>query len=172
MEAQQILKCGHASGLTNLTIEYDVSVMQSVEFSLGPLLIEIERPMNEKLGIILSNYSNLQASTMDTKNDICPAGIFIASILPASIADRLVKLYSMTMIRLIFNGKYVFFRCGALSVGDQILSIDETIVENTTYTPEEVMSFLNGPSDRGFTQIQILPVHAITRKGILILNYT
>lgn len=109
MEAQQILKCGHASGLTNLTIEYDVSVMQSVEFSLGPLLIEIERPMNEKLGIILSNYSNLQASTMDTKNDICPAGIFIASILPASIADRLVKLYSMTTIRLIFNKKYVFF---------------------------------------------------------------
>lgn len=88
LEAQQILKCGHTSGLTNLTIEYDVSVMQSVEFSMGPLLIEIERPMNEKLGIILSNYSNLQASTMDTKNDICPAGVFIASILPASIADR------------------------------------------------------------------------------------
>ncbi|XP_031627777.1 glutamate receptor-interacting protein 2 isoform X2 [Contarinia nasturtii] len=143
LEAQQILKCGHTSGLTNLTIEYDVSVMQSVEFSLGPLLIEIERPMNEKLGIILSNYSNLQASTMDTKNDICPSGIFIASILAASIADR----------------------CGALSVGDQILSIDETIIENTSYSPEDVMSFLNGPSDRGFTQLQILPVHAIQRKG-------
>lgn len=74
-----------------MTIEYDVSVVQSVEFSLGPLLIEIERPMNEKLGIILSNYSNLQASTMDTKNDICPSGIFIANIMPASIADRWVK---------------------------------------------------------------------------------
>lgn len=93
LEAQQILKCGHVSGLTNLTIEYDVSVMQSVEFSLGPLLIEIERPMNEKLGIILSNYSNLQASTMDTKNDICQSGIFIAGILPASIADRCVSHY-------------------------------------------------------------------------------
>lgn len=57
------------------------------------------------------------------------------------------------------------FRCGALTVGDQILSIDETIIENTSYTPEDVMSFLNGPSDRGFTQIQILPVHAINRKG-------
>lgn len=86
LEAQQILK--KQAPFTNLTIEYDISVMQSVEFSLGPLLIEIERPMNEKLGIILSNYSNLQASTMDTKNDICPAGVFIASILPASIADR------------------------------------------------------------------------------------
>lgn len=59
----------------------------------------------------------------------------------------------------------IIFRCGALSVGDQILSIDETIIENTTYTPEDVMSFLNGPSDRGFTQIQILPVYAINRKG-------
>lgn len=64
--------------------------MQSVEFSLGPLLIEIERPMNEKLGIILSNYSNLQASTMDTKNEICKSAIFICGILPASIADRYV----------------------------------------------------------------------------------
>lgn len=57
------------------------------------------------------------------------------------------------------------FRCGALSIGDQILSIDDTVIENTTYTPEDVMSFLNGPSDRGFTQLQILPVHAIQRKG-------
>lgn len=88
LEAQQILKCGHVSGLTNLTIEYDVSVMQSVEFSLGPLLIEIERPMNDKLGLVLSNYSNIQHLTMDKKNEISPAGIYIASILPASIADR------------------------------------------------------------------------------------
>lgn len=61
--------------------------------------------------------------------------------------------------------KIIFHRCGALSVGDQILSIDETVIENTAYTPEDVMSFLNGPSDRGFTQLQILPVHAIQRKG-------
>lgn len=87
LEAQQILKCGHSSGLTNLTIEYDVSVMQSVEFSFGPLLIEIERPMNDKLGIILSNFSNLQ-NQMDKKNEISPAGIYIANIQPASIADR------------------------------------------------------------------------------------
>lgn len=91
LEAQQILKCGHLSGLANLTIEYDVSVMQSVEFSLGPLLIEIERPMNDKLGIILNNYSTIQSHTMDKKNEICPAGIYIASILPASIADRCVN---------------------------------------------------------------------------------
>lgn len=174
LEAQQILKCGHVSGLTNLTIEYDVSVVQSVEFSLGPLLIEIERPMNEKLGIILSNYSNLQASTMDTKNDICPSGIFIANILPASIADRCVDLnfdfipHRIDTIQIknkILNLAF-FHRCGALSLGDQILSIDDTVIENSSYSPDDVMSFLNGPSDRGFTQIQILPVHAINRKGL------
>lgn len=55
--------------------------------------------------------------------------------------------------------------CGALSVGDQILSIDETVIENTAYKPDDVMSFLNGPSNRGFTQLQILPCHAVTRKG-------
>lgn len=68
------------------------------------------------------------------------------------------------------NKSFSIFSCGALSVGDQILSIDETIIENTNYTPEEVMSFLNGPSDRGFTQIQILPVHTLNRKGNALLT--
>lgn len=63
------------------------------------------------------------------------------------------------------NIEFDLNRCGALSLGDQILSIDDSIIENSSYTPDEVMSFLNGPSDRGFTQIQILPVHAINRKG-------
>lgn len=88
LEAQQILKCGNASGYTNLTIEYDVSVMQSVEFSMGPLLIEIERPMNDKLGLILSNYSTFQHIDHNNIDDVNPAGVFVASILAASIADR------------------------------------------------------------------------------------
>lgn len=78
------------SGLTNLTIEYDVSVMQSVEFSFGPLLIEIERRMNDKLGIVLSNFSSIQSHAMDKHNEISAAGIYIANIHPASIADRCV----------------------------------------------------------------------------------
>lgn len=89
LEAHQILKCGHMSGLTNLTIEYDVSVMQSVEFSMGPLLIEIERPINDKLGLVLSNYTSIQPNSLIDKSiEICPTGIFVTSILPASIADR------------------------------------------------------------------------------------
>jgi len=95
-EAQQIIKCGgHVSGYTNLTIEYDVSVVQSVEFSMGPLLIEIERPMNDKLGLVLCNYtaavpaSGSGSSTPSSGEKIEEStGVFIASILPASIADR------------------------------------------------------------------------------------
>jgi glutamate receptor-interacting protein len=62
--------------------------MQSVEFSLGPLLIEIERPMNEKLGLILSNYSNIAANDPSKIDEVQQCGVYIASILPASIADR------------------------------------------------------------------------------------
>lgn len=145
-EAQQILKCqGHLSSLTNLTIEYDVSVMQSVEYSLGPLLIEIERPLNEKLGLVLCNYLNasaLEANSLQKLDEIMPAGVYVGNIMAASIADR----------------------CGALSIGDQILSVDETIVENTSYTPEDVMCLLDGNTQRGYTQIQIMPAHAVARR--------
>lgn len=97
-EVQQILKCGHTSGYTNLVIEYDVSLNQSVEFSMGPLLIEIERPMNDKLGLVLSHYNptnvaNQMGSIDPSKLDEVTSadmGVYISSILPASIADRYV----------------------------------------------------------------------------------
>ncbi|XP_060663482.1 glutamate receptor-interacting protein 1 isoform X2 [Drosophila nasuta] len=149
-EAQQIIKCGHVSGYTNLTIEYDVSVVQSVEFSMGPLLIEIERPMNDKLGLVLCNYSSSTASSTagttsstDKIDEVTQSGIYIASILPASIADR----------------------CGALSVGDQVLSIDDTMIEHTAYSPDEVMTILDTSTGRGYTQMQIMPAHALARRG-------
>ncbi|KAH8289319.1 hypothetical protein KR054_003845 [Drosophila jambulina] len=152
-EAQQIIKCGgHVSGYTNLTIEYDVSVVQSVEFSMGPLLIEIERPMNDKLGLVLCNYTPAVAASgsgSSTPPGSVPekieesAGVFIASILPASIADR----------------------CGALSVGDQVLSIDDTMIEHTAFGPDEVMTILDTGTGRGYTQMQIMPAHALARRG-------
>ncbi|KAL7743671.1 hypothetical protein ACLKA6_019280 [Drosophila palustris] len=148
-EAQQIIKCGHVSGYTNLTIEYDVSVVQSVEFSMGPLLIEIERPMNDKLGLVLCNYSSSGSSSAGTSSsndkidEATQSGIHIASILPASIADR----------------------CGALSVGDQVLSIDDTMIEHTAYSPDEVMTILDTSTGRGYTQMQIMPAHALARRG-------
>ncbi|XP_034490175.1 glutamate receptor-interacting protein 1 isoform X2 [Drosophila innubila] len=148
-EAQQIIKCGHVSGYTNLTIEYDVSVVQSVEFSMGPLLIEIERPMNDKLGLVLCNYNSSGSSSAGTTSstdkidEVTQSGIYIASILPASIADR----------------------CGALSVGDQVLSIDDTMIEHTAYSPDEVMTILDTSTGRGYTQMQIMPAHALARRG-------
>lgn len=140
-EAQQILKCGHNAPFCNLTIEYEVSVMQTVEFSLGPLLIEIERSMNEQMGLVLSNFMPL-SSDFNRIDGIQTSGIFISSIIPASISDR----------------------CGALSVGDQILSVDETVVENTSFTPDDVVQLLDANCTKGFTQIQILPAHAILRR--------
>lgn len=139
-EAQQILKCGHNSPFCNLTIEYEVSVMQTVEFSLGPLLIEIERSMDEQMGLVLSNFMPLSSDF--NRDAIQPAGIFISSIIPASISDR----------------------CGALSVGDQLLTVDETVVENTSFTPDDVLQLLDANCTKGFTQIQILPAHAILRR--------
>lgn len=50
MEAQQLLRENpsktnqqHGLSLTSLTIEYDVSVMDSVKYANGPLLVEIDR---------------------------------------------------------------------------------------------------------------------------------
>uniref|UniRef100_A0A182P399 PDZ domain-containing protein n=1 Tax=Anopheles epiroticus TaxID=199890 RepID=A0A182P399_9DIPT len=149
-EAQHILKDVHVSGYTNLTIEYDVSVMQTVELSMGPLLLEIERPMNEKLGLILSNYSsavNLNDIYHSSYklNEVQSDGIFIASILPASIADR----------------------CGALTVGDQILSIDDNVIDNGVCTLEEATALLDANCVKGYTQLHILPAHMfVRRRGI------
>lgn len=47
MEAQQLLRdnTSKSNGMsfTTLTIEYDVSVMDSVKYANGPLLVEIDR---------------------------------------------------------------------------------------------------------------------------------
>lgn len=119
--------------------------MQSVEFSLGPLLIEIERPLNDTLGLMLSNYSAFQTAAADLSaiNDLQPAGVYVASILAASIADR----------------------CGALSLGDQILSVDDTMVEHSALAPEDVSALLDACTAKGYTQLQIMPCHAIARRG-------
>lgn len=62
----------------------------------------------------------------------------------------------------------IFFwmrRCGALSIGDQILSIDETVIENTALSPDDVMGILDANTNKGYTQIQIMPSHALARRG-------
>lgn len=145
LESQQILRTSSSASvpdLTYLTIEYDVSVIQSIEFSLGALLIEIERPLNDSLGLILTSSEFLPHEQIGT-NEVQPNGVYISSILPASIADR----------------------CGALSVGDQLLCVDDVTIENTNLTPDDVMARLEAKTNRGYTQLQIMPYHAFARRG-------
>lgn len=89
-EVHQILQ--NCPQVTSLTMEYDVSIMESVKLATGPLLIEIERPCNEDLGLFLTNQrytDDVYSSGSDTYQRVgsCNA-IYIDSILPASISDR------------------------------------------------------------------------------------
>lgn len=92
----------------------------------------------------------LSSTDFNRVDGIQPSGIFISSIIPASISDR----------------------CGALSVGDQILTVDETVVESTNLTPDDVVQLLDANCTKGFTQIQILPAHAILRRKGECSQYT
>lgn len=104
LEAQRILKETSNQSISVLTIEYDVNIMESVKYATGPLLVEIDRQMNEDLGLILTNCSDFGG------DDIMTAGVFIESIIAASTADR----------------------CGALNLCDQLLGIDEFRLEDWT----------------------------------------
>lgn len=73
------------------------------------------------------------------------------------------------MFRVTRNHYFFFCRCGALSIGDQILSIDETVIENTALSPDDVMLLLDANSNKGYTQLQIMPSHAIARRGKIII---
>lgn len=65
---------------------------------------------------------------------------------------------------------FVCCSCGALSVGDQILSIDDTVIEHSSYSPEEVMALLDTNTGRGYTQLQIMPSHTLARRGNYIFH--
>lgn len=119
MEAQQLLRENSppnplAISFTTLTIEYDVSVMDSVKYATGPLLVEIDRYINEDLGIVLTNCCDLGP------DEIITAGYFVDNIIPASTADR----------------------CGALGIGDQVLAIDDIILEDWNGSPAEAERLL------------------------------
>lgn len=75
-------------------------------------------------------------------DDVKSNKIYLANILPASIADR----------------------CGAFSIGDKLISINGTIVENNSYNPTEVTDLIDASSSLGYLQIQTMPVHALARR--------
>ena len=80
-----------------MSYRFDVSIMDSVRFSGGPLLVEIERMPGTSLGILLSssmfNYS-IYASRSNYNN------IYVGRMRSASIAERWgdVKLLGTRMI--------------------------------------------------------------------------
>lgn len=128
LEAQQLLRENSAKlSLTTLTIEYDVSIMESVKYATGPLLVEIERH-DEELGLILTNYCNFET------DEIMTAGIYIERVIPASTADR----------------------CGALNVGDQLLAINDTSLEEWEGTIADAQKML-----KSATKLQVLPANTI-----------
>lgn len=127
------------TGFSNLTIEYDVSVIQNLEHTVGPLLIEIERNRHERMGLVLSNFSNLFDS--DYSLHMKPSRIYISNIVAASVADR----------------------CGAFAVGDKIIAVNGTNVDTGSYTPAEVGELIDASTHLGYIQIQIMPVHALAR---------
>ncbi|KAJ9589081.1 hypothetical protein L9F63_017626, partial [Diploptera punctata] len=119
------------SKFTVLTIEYDVSVLESVRQATGPLLVEIEHPPLKDLGITLANATSRQEGEASTV-------IVIEGIKLASIAER----------------------CGALHVGDQILAVDDTRVDGATMTAAEVMQLLRNCTSTHIT-LEILPLSQI-----------
>uniref|UniRef100_A0A1Y1JYP3 PDZ domain-containing protein n=1 Tax=Photinus pyralis TaxID=7054 RepID=A0A1Y1JYP3_PHOPY len=128
LEAQQLLRENSAKlPLTTLTIEYDVSIMESVKYATGPLLVEIERH-DEELGLILTNYCNFET------DEIMTAGIYIERVVPASTGDR----------------------CGALNVGDQLLAINDTSLEEWEGTIADAQKML-----KSATKLQVLPANTI-----------
>ncbi|KAK5644499.1 hypothetical protein RI129_005799 [Pyrocoelia pectoralis] len=136
LEAQQLLRENSSKlPLTTLTIEYDVSIMESVKYATGPLLVEIERH-DEDLGLILTNYCNFET------DEIMTAGIYIERIIPASTADR----------------------CGALNVGDQLLAINDTSLDEWDGTITDAQKHL-----KGATKLQLLPANTIRATS---RNYT
>lgn len=119
MEAQKLLKdTSHGTTFTTLTIEYDINNMESVKYATGPLLVEIDRQVNEDLGLVLSNCCDFAG------DEIMTAGIYVANIIPASTADR----------------------CGALNVGDQLLAIDDINLEDWNGGPDDAERLLREAS--------------------------
>ncbi|WAR26106.1 GRIP1-like protein [Mya arenaria] len=116
------------SGETSFTVEYDVSVIDTVQKATGPLLIEIDKTPGAALGLSLSHARH------NGKQCVC-----IENIRPMSIADR----------------------CGALHIGDHILSIDGASVEHMTVA-EATQLLKSSPGDN--IKMEILPVRLVAKK--------
>uniref|UniRef100_S4R8A7 PDZ domain-containing protein n=1 Tax=Petromyzon marinus TaxID=7757 RepID=S4R8A7_PETMA len=121
-EASVVLK--QSGQDARVLVEYDVSVMESVQNATGPLLVEIRKTSGANLGISLSKESCGMKQI-----------VVIDKIRPASIAER----------------------CGALHVGDRILSVDGSGVEQMSVEEASVLLACSGSSGGDGIKLEILP---------------
>ncbi|KAL3202575.1 hypothetical protein MRX96_042396 [Rhipicephalus microplus] len=109
-----------------LTIEYDVSVMDAVRNASGPLLVEIDKTPGAQLGATLTQVPHGEG---------------------AIVFDSIKQAIRCTHSRR--------HRCGALHVGDQLLAIDGTRVDQMTAA--EAMQLLK-MAIGDVIRLEILPI--------------
>lgn len=120
-EAQTILSDASHGPMTKLCIEYDISVMNDVRQPGVPLLVEVESPRAQDLGLTLVNSRS---------------SVLVNCVKQGSIAER----------------------CGALLPGDEILAINETLIEGSGMTADDVHRFLRNCGGFGnIMRLEILP---------------
>ncbi|KAI5755545.1 hypothetical protein M8J77_017845 [Diaphorina citri] len=120
-EAQAILSNDSNGPITKLCIEYDISIMNDVRQPGVPLLVEVESPRPQNLGLTLVNSGS---------------SVLVNCVKQGSIAER----------------------CGALLPGDEILAINETLIEGSGMTAEDVHRFLRNCGGFGnIMRMEILP---------------
>ncbi|VDM24719.1 unnamed protein product [Toxocara canis] len=129
--AQRLLE--ESLNSATLTIEYDVSILESVRKATGALVVEIDKAAGTDLGIMLKIKDADPAQNT-------PRSIVIDSITPASTADRLATIYKV--------------RCGALHCGDEIISVDGIGLEYTTLA--EARQLLRGQAST--VRLEIVPL--------------
>jgi C-terminal processing protease CtpA/Prc len=133
-DAYYIIK--QCKGLTLFLVEYDSAVVDSIKNSSGPLLIEIEKSAGSSIGIklMLAKHSPPGQVSGPQRTQI-----LVESVKQASIADR----------------------CGAIYVGDQILSIDDISFEHVTLAEaNQILKNCVGE----FTRVEILPLSQMNGK--------
>uniref|UniRef100_A0A915EHV8 PDZ domain-containing protein n=1 Tax=Ditylenchus dipsaci TaxID=166011 RepID=A0A915EHV8_9BILA len=112
-----IIKAGR---VVQLTVEYDVPVLSTLQKANGPILLEIEKVPGIDFGLVLSmrrNKSNVQVIVHNKAT-------FISSRNPYSV-------HASRSASIVFLDIPVYCRCGAIHVGDQLLAIDGITLEFT-----------------------------------------
>uniref|UniRef100_A0A5S6PZD9 PDZ domain-containing protein n=1 Tax=Trichuris muris TaxID=70415 RepID=A0A5S6PZD9_TRIMR len=113
-----------ATGTMHLQIQYDALVIDSMKNNCRPLLLQIEKPPGSDLGLKLQPVDEGKGSSWKSFR--------ISDVVAGTIADR----------------------CGAFSVGDELLSVDGIALQLST--PAEVQQLLKGGAKSKIT-VEIQP---------------